>query len=158
MPEFSYEFSWSEIINGVIGSFVFAALASIAVLTRRTMLKYSLAGRRARRRANYITIWKRVKSDAFFASGQKTEIVLGVIAFSLMILTIQLYMIEAGDGEIEGGAASVILFALFGACLSFTALMRENGCNEKAVELRSRIERRRERRCCKRDLGPVTPP
>ena len=107
------------------------------------MRKYALAGTKARRKAGYITIWRRIKSDAFFVASQKMEILLAVISFSLTILTVQMYMVETRDDQLEVTAAALILLTLFGAVLSFIALAHEQGCNEKAVFVRSLIERRR---------------
>jgi hypothetical protein len=145
MPDFSFKFSWSEVINGLIGSFIFALLTAAAVFIWRPLRRAALSGRRARRRANYIDIWRRVKSDEYFASRQRSEIVLAIFTFTLLILAVQLLTLEGANAVLDLGEVAVISFALIADLALFLTMVWETACNQRATEYRIRIERRRRR-------------
>jgi hypothetical protein len=111
----------------------------------RGLWRQVLLGRNARRRANYVELLKRIRNDTHFTSCQQAEIIITVATFSLMILTVQMYMIGTVTDELSILDASVVLFGLFGFCVALGYLAREHALNERATFVRVEIERTRKK-------------
>jgi hypothetical protein len=133
----SYQFSLSDLLNGLIAGSV---LWFIGYLLRRLRRSYLLLLPRQKQN-NFIQLWRRIKSDEFHAARQVMQVEGAVSIFGSMTVILLIYSARDGLGKGVAAALLIAMLLLFFASVATDSWNR--ALNQKATEFRMRLERRR---------------
>jgi hypothetical protein len=137
----AYKFSLSDVVNGVIASFVFLLLAAAAGYVGRRMWEYAAISAKKRRRKNFIEISKRIRSDEYLAATRRASLVMCILMLVGVTTMLQLYDLKMRDDD-PYWSFFMAPGSLLGLCATYL-FMKEEIFNYMATKYRMRIEQRR---------------
>jgi hypothetical protein len=138
----TFEITAGDIFLALAGGLLAAALWSGLIYAWRWALRYVLRRRNARRRLNFIELWRRVKSDEYFAARQRVELNQLMLVFTLGILAVLSYGFSL-IRPVPNTWAIAGLLLIVAEYVVIAMVTLEHSYYKAAARFRIRLERRR---------------